>query len=240
MNTFYNEKAVHEIMRLEKEYSGLEMLTVNDPHWMFWKKNTFERWIENITQSDKARQDLLTAFEDYQRHSRALALDGKKCFKIILNLRTFERFLIRIDLSEAREVIIDMLKFLEVKNFHLFFYKGPEEEIEESEIISRRMDETENTADNLCVGIRQSRTDQDTPHFFLDFDDTREVILHHIAKFNDYRRLCLEQYRDHFPELYPSLREKDVNDYSEIEIKRVTKHILEQLLTSRQLLEETS
>ena len=230
MSTFYNEKAIYEIMRLEKEYSGLEMLTVNDHHWMFWKRNTLEKWIKSITQSQKERENLLIAFDDYQKHFRKLASDGKKCFKIILNLRTFEQFIGRIDLDEASEVIVDTLKFLELPNFNLFLYRGPEEEIEEYEIVSKRMDENENVADNLCVMIKESRIDRENPYYFLYFNDTPELIIDHINKYNNYKRLCLDQYRNNFSDIYPYLKDKNINDYNELEIKKVTKHILEQLL----------
>lgn len=239
MSTFWNEKAVHDIMKFEKEYSGLEMLTVNDHHWMFWKKNTLEKWIKNITQSERERENLLLAFDDYQRHFRKLALDGKKWFKIILNYKTFGKYIGALAPVEASEMIIDTLKFLELPNFHLFFYNGPEEEIEEYEIVSKNTDENMNIADNLCIVIRESRIDREKPYSFLYFNDTQDLIIDHINRYNNYRQLCLEQYRNEFSEIYPILKEKDTDDYTEVEIKKVTRYILEQLLTSKKKEEET-
>jgi len=230
MSSFLNEYAVYEIMRLEMEYDGLEMLTVNDPHWIFWNQTIIDRWVNNLTESEMEREKLLRSFDDYKKYFRKLALDGKKTFKIILNLKTFRKYLLSLSEKEVQETVFDIMAFLELENFMQLFYLGQEEEIEEYEIVSKNQDENENVNDNICVVIKESRIDRSKPYYFLFFNDTPELIIDHIKRYNDYKKRCLEQYRRNFSDRFSYLTQKPIEDYDEIEIKKVTRHILEKLL----------
>lgn len=232
LSSFLNDKAVHEIMKLEKHYSGLEMLTSNDIHWIFWNKNLVKEWSNKIAQSTSDREKLYKAFDDYQLHFRKEAIAGRKWFKLILNYKTFEKYVRNLNASEINALIFDMINFLEYKNFHMLFYLGPEEEIDEYEIVSINTDEKKNIEDNVCVVIKESRIEKDNIYYFLYFNDTPELILDHISRYDNYRKLCLQQYKTNYHNIFPYLSEKEPNIYDEYEIKKVTKYILERFLKS--------
>ena len=193
-NSYCDEKAIYEIMKLEREYSGLEMLTVNEHHWMFWDENTTSRWVKNITKSKQEQDKLLVEFINYKNYFRKLCIDGKKCFKIILNFKTFNKYINECDKNEAKNVIQDTLQFLTFNNFELYFYFGSEEAINEYEIVSKNLDENINYADNICVVITQTRLDQTYSIYTLFFNDSVECVKDHIAKYYQYKNSCLNYY----------------------------------------------
>ncbi|MCK4796677.1 MAG: hypothetical protein KAT05_04805, partial [Spirochaetes bacterium] len=132
------------------------------------------------------------------------------------------------------DIIYDLIKHLEYSNFHLLLYMGDENQIEEVEILSKNRDEFENMNENICAVIRQARIDIDEPYYFLFYNNTKQLIKDHIIRYNDYKKLCLEQYRNSFSGTFPYLLKKDLTKYDEVEIKKVVKHLLIELMKSKE------
>jgi len=226
---FYNEKAIYEIMRLEREYCGSELLAVNEHPWMFWNKITILNWVNKFIQSEPERDKMVYEFDKHKTLMREMCRNGQKHYKIILNLYAFEEYLREFEPHDVEAIILDIVSFLGIDSFDLVLYNG-HEELEEYEIISKNPNENLNINDNVCIMIKQSRR-ENTEHYYynLYFNDNIEFVKDYMSKHYKYKNSCLKYYKEYINKNLPPDVEK-ISEVSEMQVVDITRKILLNLL----------
>ena len=164
---FQNEKAYAVIFRLERLYSGLEMLSLNDPPMIFWDAEDVEQWISRMHLAPADAEAFAADYYEYRKHFRSLVERKKKTYQVVLNARSFPRFLSKKTAQARRKLVEDMIAFLSHPTFNLVLYEPPADKysgidlIEEYEIICKTASIPRSMEGTLSVVIQQTPSDRD-------------------------------------------------------------------------------
>ena len=119
LHSYKNQLAFAVIFRIERLYSGLEMLIVNEPPLIFWDSEDIDLWIENMGLSPNDRITFRREFDNYRTYFRKLVQEGKKRYKVVINIPTLQRFLNRKSPASRRSMIADLCAFVKRPTFDL-------------------------------------------------------------------------------------------------------------------------
>lgn len=191
---YVNEDGFKQIIKLETEYSSLEILMVNDLPWVLWRPEDFTNWISRIPGGEARRRRIENMLLDYYRKFRNLILEGKKKFIGIVNLKTLRIYLNTKETETKNELIGDFQKFSVLPNFTLLIYEGSEEEIEEIEIVSKSDDILENLGESVYVFNKQVRFEKKPPSYSIHLEHNNSLIKGYTDRFYKYYEIVTKQY----------------------------------------------
>ncbi len=123
LHAYANQFAFGVIFRIERLYSGLEMLFVNEPPLIFWDKEDIALWVENMKLDQEDAQTLHDEFLSYQMYFRNLAKKRSKTYKVVINYPTLKRFLDRKSAATKSAAILDMQEFMKLPNFSMVLFR---------------------------------------------------------------------------------------------------------------------
>jgi hypothetical protein len=164
---YQNEQAYALMFRLERMYSGLEMLTLNDPPMIFWDDEDVEQWIRKMHLDGRDAKAFENDYREYRAHFRHLVERQEKVYQVVLNATSFARFLKVKSKSRRRALVDDIIQFLAYPTFNLVFYSPPTDRwsgdnvIEEYEIICKTQAIPRSMEGTLSVVIQQTPSDLD-------------------------------------------------------------------------------
>jgi len=165
LHTYKNERAFAAIFRIERLYSGLEMVVVNEPPLIFWDDEDVDAWINNMELNEADTGAFRFEFQQYRDHFRQLAQDRKKSYRVVLNRATFSQWLKRKPKAKRQEQLALMEQFAKLPNFELVFLRPAEHgrhrtnAMPEKEVLSKHRTVPELLEDTIAIQISQTPPD---------------------------------------------------------------------------------
>lgn len=175
LHSYRNERAFAVISRLERIYSGFEMLVVNEPPLMFWDDEDVLFWARNMELDKRDSADLINEFASYRQYFQPRAKNNSKIYKVVLKLQTFRRFLEHKSPENITKQINKMIEFLDYESFNMVLLEPElsqtlrqrDNELDEYEIISKHKIIPSSLEDSLSVQIQQTPPDHKPVEYFV-------------------------------------------------------------------------
>lgn len=121
LSSFRNERAFATIFRIERIFSGFEMLVVNEPPLIIWDDEDVDLWVGNMELNWEDAAVFKAEFNAYRNHFRQLARTDKKRYRAVLNRATFVKWLKRKSKTTRQQQLDLMEEFLKLPSFELVF-----------------------------------------------------------------------------------------------------------------------
>lgn len=173
LHTYRNELAFAAIFRIERVFSGLEMLVVNEPPLIFWDDEDVDAWVANMELNEADANAFRYEFQQYRDHFRQLAQERKKRYRVVLNRATFSQWLKRKPVAQRKEQLALIEQFLRLPNFELVFLKPAEHgrhrtnSMPEKEVPSKHHALPESLEDTIAIQISQTPPDHKPVEYCL-------------------------------------------------------------------------
>lgn len=170
LHSYRNERAFAVIFRIERIFSGLEMLIVNEPPLLFWDDEDVDFWSQNMGIDDVDSDVFKAEFREYGEHFRGLARRRAKKYRIVLNRPTFVKWLKRKARQNRRLQLDLMVEFVQMPNCEILFLNLQEKSakaIDEKEVICKFQEIPDTMVDTLAIQILQTPPDHRPVEYFL-------------------------------------------------------------------------
>lgn len=202
LGTFRNQYAFSLVFQIEKIYSGLEMLLVNEPPLILWDEEDISLWLGNMKLSADDNRTMRKEFARYQSYFRELARDRKKRYKIVINYPTLRRFLERKSARARSAFVEDVRRFLSLPTFDLILYRPAshhkahtDEASAEAEVLCKHLAIPPSFEDTISVQIKQTPPHIDPVEYFVSpLPKAKAMIQQEMAAIDRAYALALDQY----------------------------------------------
>jgi transcriptional regulator with XRE-family HTH domain len=190
-----NAEAFAYIFALERQYTGREMLIVNEPPLIFLDSEDIQKWAKGMKLGEEDADTFQRHLKEYQTHFRELVLDGTKIYQIVLGKQPFLQFLAGKSKHGALGMIEYMVSILRnCRNFEMVFVET-HDQLEEFEVMSRHQTIPVSLSETLSVVIRQtSMSAAEVEYRLVPMPASLSGLQRDIAKIEQAWALALDQY----------------------------------------------
>jgi hypothetical protein len=199
---FVNEMGVRRVAELEKEYSGLELLLVNDLPWVLWNELDFIDWVKRTPLSTSRREVMSLELFQYRLFQRQLILGGKKSVIFIINRTTVQKYIEHLSDERWDALDSDLERFMNCPNCLLLLFDAVGQEMEELEICSKDSSLRIDPARSVYVFNKQTRHEESALIYSLYAHFDSAIIKEYHTRFIKFAEACCRQYTGESLDVY--------------------------------------
>ena len=117
--SFRNQYALSVIFRIERVFSGYEMLYVNEPPFILWDDDDVDGWITSMDMSFYDGRIFRSEFSDYRKYFMNLVQKKQKTYKVVVNMPTLKNFVKRKNVKARLALLRATENLLKHGNFNM-------------------------------------------------------------------------------------------------------------------------
>jgi CHAT domain len=197
---YVNDVGIHRIIELEKEYSGLELLAVNDLPWILWDDSDINDWIHSIPideeRANRARQDLT----EYVSVFSSMITLGNKTLVAVVNESVLGRYLTARGPGRAKKLLKDFHALADMPSFCMLLLDYEEGDIEEIELVSKHSSLPPAPETTVYVFNKQTRFEDSERTYSLYEDYNPGMVRQYIDKYFRILHRAIAAYERRFSE----------------------------------------
>ena len=210
---YVNDSGIHRIIDLEREYSALELLAVNDLPWILWDSVDVTAWVHKIPIDEDRTARSTAALEGYIEDFSAMVRRGDKTLIAVVNESIIRQYLLSRGVHRARELLTVLQSLSECDTFCMLLLDHEDGEIEEIELVSKEISLPPDPRNSVYVFNKQTRFEDGERIYSLYEDYNPDLIRQYIDRYFKIIGRALAAYETRFAAAF------DISDFRPINLR---------------------
>jgi CHAT domain len=181
---FVNEAGIEHIIELEREYSSLELLAVNELPWVLWDETDISGWIARLPIDADRQLRCEQLLQQYTEDFGSRIRHEQRYLVAVVNGSALREYFARRGVGRLDAVTEAIESFSESRTFAIVLDHHSVGEIEEIELVSQSAQLPPDPASTVYVFNKQTRFEHSALTYNLYEDFSRDMVLQYSARFN--------------------------------------------------------
>jgi hypothetical protein len=207
---YVNDVGIQRIIELERQYSRLELLAVNDLPWILWDTVDINDWVHNIAIDEERAGLAKQALMEYVSVFTSMITIGDKTLVAIVNESVLRKYLMARGIERARKLLKDLHALANVPGFCMLLLDYEEGDIEEIEVISNDSSLPPRPENSVYVFNKQTRFEDSERIYSLYEDYNPHMVRQYIKRYFRIFDRAVESYAQRFAASF------SINDFGNI------------------------